>query len=114
MDFKLEELIELSKKFDQTTLGQFIRAITPAVAANSKLIELGLDALQNKRSELPAKMLSPQEIADELSVSTKTLANYRRRWDWFRPEYGRGKGQRYSSNLIAKVIEAKKAESEIC
>jgi len=105
-----KELLEVAERIDETSIGQFLKAITPAAAAVSRLMEIGLNTLESRKAE--SRLLSPTELAKELDVAPKTLQRFQAKWDWFRPEYGKGKSQKYSSDLIERYRAAKRSEED--
>ena len=100
---QMERLVALAKELDETGFGALLRT-------SGRLSEIGLDALENRKPEPPTKYLPPREVAEALGVTTKTLSNYSKRWEWFTPAFGNGKAARYESTMIDRIVEAKQME----
>ena len=108
----LNGLKVLAESLEGTALGEFLIAITPAARVLSDLIEKGYNSGKCETERSVETYLAPNEFAERLGVSVSTLANYRKKWSWFRPAFGKGKGQRFASSLLVRVAEEKGNEEK--
>lgn len=104
-----ERFVALSERLDKTNAGKLIKAATPIVSATARLVEIGLKKLERDQQTVDP-LLTPKQLADAINCSVRHLSRHKQKWDWFRPEFGDSKGQRYRASIVDRYVEARKEE----